>query len=90
VGAAMTQIHLPEDIGDTQSKAGEKPITQSYSFALAEDALIQYVGVFPPNSPAEQINPIYKPASETTTDTFALNRKVKSFILFRNTSNYDI
>jgi hypothetical protein len=90
VGAAMTQIHLPEDIGDTQSKAGKKPIVQSYSFALAEDALIQYVGVFPPNSPAEQINPIYKPASETTTDTFALNRKVKSFILFRNTSNYDI
>jgi hypothetical protein len=86
----MTQIHLPEDIGDTQSKAGKKPIAQSYSFALAEDALIQYVGVFPPNSPAEQINPIYKPASETTTDTFALNRKVKSFILFRNTSNYDI
>ena len=86
----MTQIHLPEDIGDTQSKAGEKPITQSYPFVLAEDALVQYVGVFPPNSPAEEINPIYKPASENVTDVFALGRQVKSSILFRNVSNYDI
>ena len=86
----MTQIHLPEDIGDTQSKAGEKPIAQSYPFVLAEDALVQYIGVFPPNSPEEEISPIYKPTSETTTDTFALNRKVKSSILFRNVSNYDL
>ena len=86
----MTQIHLPEDIGDTQSKVGEKPIAQSYPFVLAADALVQYVGVFPPNSEEEEINPIYKPTSETTTDVFALNRKVKSSILFRNVSNYDI
>ena len=86
----MTQIHLPEDIGDTQSKAGEKPIAQSYPFVLAEDALVQYIGVFPPNSPEEEISPIYKPTSEATTDAFALNRKVKSSILFRNVSNYDI
>jgi hypothetical protein len=89
MGAAMTQIHLPEDIGDTPAKAGAKPITESYPFVLAEDALVQYAGVFPPNSPAELVNPIYKPTSETTTDTFSLNRKVKSSILFRNVSNYD-
>ena len=86
----MTQIHLPEDIGDTQSKAGEKPIAQSYPFVLAADALVQYVGVFPPNSPAEEVNPIYKPSSENVTDVFALGRQVKSSILFRNVSNYDI
>ncbi len=85
----MTQIHLPEDIGDTPAKAGAKPITESYPFVLAEDALVQYAGVFPPNSPAELVNPIYKPTSETTTDTFSLNRRVKSSILFRNVSNYD-
>jgi hypothetical protein len=89
MGAAMTQIHLPEDIGDTQSKAGEKPITQSYPFVLAADALVQYVSVFPPNSPAEEVNPIYKPSSENVTDVFALGRQVKSSILFRNVSNYD-
>ena len=86
----MTQIHLPEDIGDTQSKAGEKPIAQSYPFVLAADALVQYVGVFPPNSPAEEVNPIYKPSSENVTDVFALGRQVKSFVLFRNVSRYDI
>ena len=86
----MTQIHLPEDIGDIQSKVGEKPITQSYSFVLAEDAVVQYIGVFPLNSPEEEVSPIYKPTSETTTDTFTLNRKVKSSTLFRNVSNYDI
>jgi hypothetical protein len=86
----MPGIHLPEDIGDTPAKAGAKPITESYPFVLAEDALVQYAGVFPPNSPAELVNPIYKPTSETTTDTFSLNRKVKSSILFRNVSNYDI
>lgn len=86
----MMQIHLPEDIGDTQSKAGEKPIAQSYPFVLTEDAVVQYIGVFPPNSPEEEVNPIYKPTSEATTDAFALNRKVKSSILFRNVSNYDI
>ena len=86
----MTQIHLPEDIGDTQSKAGEKLIAQSYPFVLAEDALVQYIGVFPPNSPAEEVNPIYKPASENVTDVFALGRQIKSSILFRNVSNYDI
>jgi hypothetical protein len=86
----MTQIHLPEDIGDTQSKTGEKPIAQSYPFVLAEDALVQYVGIFPPNSEEEEINPIYKPSSENVTDVFALGRQVKSSILFRNVSNYDI
>ena len=86
----MTQIHLPEDIGDTQSKAGEKPIAQSYPFVLADDALIQYVGVFPPNSEEEKINPIYKPSSENVTDVFALGRQVKHSILFRNVSNYDL
>ena len=86
----VTGIHLPEDIGDTQSKAGEKPIAQSYPFVLAEDSLIQYIGVFPPNSPAEEANPIYKPSSENVTDVFALGRQVKSSILFRNVSNYDI
>ena len=86
----MTQIHLPEDIGDTQFKAGEKPITESYPFVLAAEALVQYVGVFPPNSPAEEVNPIYKPSSENATDVFALGRQVRSSILFRNVSNYDI
>jgi hypothetical protein len=86
----MSGIHLPEDIGDTQSKAGEKPIAQSYPFVLAEDALVQYIGVFPPNSPAELVNPIYKPSSENVADVFALNRKVKSLMLFRNVSSYDI
>lgn len=91
MGAAMSEkIHLPEDIGDTPAKAGAKPITESYPFVLAADALVSYAGVFPPNSPAELLNPIYKPASENTTDTFSLNRKVKSSILFRNVSNYDI
>ena len=84
------KIHLPEDIGDTPAKAGAKPITDSYPFVLAEDALVSYAGVFPPNSPEELLNPIYKPASENTTDAFSLNRKVKSSILFRNVSNYDI
>ena len=91
MGAAMSEkIHLPEDIGDTPAKAGAKPITESYPFVLAADALVSYAGVFPPTSPAELLNPIYKPTSETTTDTFSLNRKVKSSILFRNVSNYDI
>jgi hypothetical protein len=90
VGATMTQIHLPEDIGDTPAKAGAKPIAQSYSFVLAKDALVQYVGIFPPNSEEEEINPIYKPLSENVTDVFALGRQVKSSILFRNVSNYDI
>ena len=84
------KIHLPEDIGDTPAKAGAKPITESYPFVLAADALVSYAGVFPPTSPAELLNPIYKPASENTTDAFSLNRKVKSSILFRNVSNYDI
>lgn len=84
------KVHLPEDIGDTPAKAGAKPITQSYPFVLAADALVSYAGVFPPTSPAELLNPIYKPTSETTTDTFSLDRKVKSSILFRNVSNYDL
>jgi hypothetical protein len=90
MGAAMTRIHLPEDIGDNQSRAGEMPIAQSYPFVLAEDSLIQYIGVFPPTSSAEKINPIHESTSETTIDAFALSRKVKSSVLFRNVSNYDI
>lgn len=86
----MTQIHLPEDIGDTQSKSGQKSITESYSFVLAEDALVQYIGTFPPTSEAEKLNPIYKPGSENVTDMFALGRQIKSQVLFRNVSNYDI
>ena len=86
----MTQIHLPEDIGDTPEKAGKKPITESYPFVLAEDALVSYAGVFPPTSPAELLNPIYKPASENITDVFALSRQIKSQVLFRNVSNYDL
>lgn len=85
----MMQIHLPEDIGDTQSKVGEKQITESYPFVLASDALISYIGVFPPQSEAEQITPILKPTSETITDTFSLTRQIKSQILFRNVSRYD-
>lgn len=85
----MTQIHLPEDIGDTQSKAGAKQITESYPFVLASDSLLTYIGVFPPQSEAEQITPILKPTSETITDTFSLTRQVKSSVLFRNVSRYD-
>ena len=89
MGATMTQIHLPEDIADTQSKAGKKPISESYPFALASDSLISCIGVFPPQSDAEQISPILKPTSETITDTFSLTRQIKSYVLFRNVSRYD-
>lgn len=89
MGAAMTQIHLPEDIGDTSTKAGKKPSTESYSFVLASDELISYVGVFSPTSEDEKTNPIYKPASENITDVFALRRQIKSHVLFRNVSRYD-
>lgn len=85
----MTQIHLPEDIGDSQSKAGQKPIAQSYPFVLASDELVAYAGVFSPTNEAEKLNPIYKPASENVTDVFALSRQVKSSVLFRDVSNYD-
>lgn len=85
----MTGIHLPEDIGDTQSKVGEKEITESYPFVLASDSLVAYIGVFPPQSTEEEIAPIQKPTSETTTDTFSLTRQIKSYILFRNVSRYD-
>lgn len=84
------KVHLPEDIGDTPAKAGVKPITQSYPFVLASDELIGYADVFPPTNDAEKLNPIFKPASENTTDVFALSRQVKSQVLFRNVSNYDI
>lgn len=90
MGAAMTQIHLPEDIGDTSTKAGKKPSTESYSLVLASDELVEYIGVFPPTNDAEKINPIYKPTSENVTDAFSLPRQIKSYILFRNVSNYDI
>lgn len=85
----MTGIHLPEDIGDTQSKVGKKEITDSYPFVLASDSLVGYIGVFPPQSAEEEIAPIQKPTSETTTDTFSLTRQIKSYILFRNVSRYD-
>ena len=86
----MVKIHLPEDIGDLPSKAGEKPMAESYPFVLASDELVSYVSVFPPISEAEEAAPIFKPASENTTDVFALTRQIKSSILFRNVSRYDI
>lgn len=86
----IEKIHLPEDLGDTPAKAGAKPITQSYSFVLASDDLVGYASVFPPVNDAEKFNPIYKPASENTTDVFALTRQIQSNVLFRNVSNYDL
>lgn len=86
----MSKVYLPEDIGDTPAKAGAKPITQSYPFVLASDELVGYANVFPPTNDAEKLNPIFKPASENTTDVFALSRQIKSQVLFRNVSNYDI
>lgn len=86
----MVKIHLPEDIGDLPSKAGEKPMAESYPFVLASDELVSYVSVFPPTSETEESAPIFKPASENTTDVFALTRQIKSSILFRNVSRYDI
>lgn len=86
----MTLIHLPEDIGDTAAKVGVKPISESYSFALASDELVGYAGVFAPTNDAEKLNPIFKPASDNTTDVFALSRLIKSQVLFRNVSRYDI
>ncbi len=85
-----TKVHLPEDIGDTPAKAGAKPRTQSYPFALAYGELVGYVGVFAPTNAAEKLNPIFLPESDNRTDMFALNRQIKSQALFRNVSNYDI
>lgn len=84
------KVHLPEDIGDTPAKAGAKPITQSYPFVLASDELVGYANVFAPTNDAERLNPIFKPASDNTTDVFALSKQIESQILFRNVSNYDI
>ena len=85
----MTKIHLPEDIGDVPAKVGVKNASESYSFVLASDELLGYIGTFPPTTEAEKDNPIFKPASENTTDVFALTRQVKSSVLFRNVSRYD-
>lgn len=84
------KVHLPEDIGDTPAKAGAKSITQSYPFILASDRLVGYASVLAPTNDAERLNPIFKPASDNTTDVFALSRQIESQVLFRNVSNYDI
>jgi hypothetical protein len=90
MGAAMIKKHLPENIADTPDKRGIKPVPESYSINLSQDVLFPRVGVFAPTTEAEEQDPIFLPNSENRTDVFALERKVKSYVLFRDTSNYDL
>ena len=84
------KIFLPEDIGDAPEKLGKKSDEESYSLITATDALISFASVLPPTNEAEELDPVFEPASENAADVFALRRLVPSETLFRNVSRYDI
>lgn len=80
--------HLPEDIGDSPEKLGQKGVDESYSGALGENLLFPYAGAFPQTDSDGNI--VYLPSSENITDTFALFRLIQSEALFANVSRYGI
>lgn len=76
-------IHLPEDVGDRPSKVGQKTKDNSYSVALAFDKSVKRYEVdIADGSP---IN-----TSDTYQDLLGNQRRIKSKIIFRSTSRYDI
>ncbi|MBD2694444.1 hypothetical protein [Anabaena catenula] len=84
----MSKIHLPEDVGDLPSKLGVKPLTGSFSTAISEQTAAPTFRVQAPQAGDTEV--VVADISEITQDVFALKRKVKAEMLFRNTSRYDI
>jgi hypothetical protein len=87
MGATMTNVHLPEDIGDVPSKSGAKPKNQSYSIVMASDRAVPSYKVEVPNGSSEVVPLNF---SDTYQDLLGLQRKIKTTLLFRSVSRYDL
>lgn len=84
----MTGIHLPEDIGDVPSKLGTKPASQSYSIVMASDKAISSYKVEAPKGGSSEVVPLN--FSDTYQDLLGLQRKIKTTLIFRSVSRYDL
>lgn len=83
----MTNIHLPENIGDTPDKLGQKSKNESYSVSLAIDKSVR---TFKTQALTQSSEIIPEPTSDNALDIFGLQRKISTYLLFRSTSRYDI
>lgn len=83
----MTNIHLPENIGDTPDKLGQKSKNESYSVSLAIDKSVR---TFKTQVLTQSSEIIPEPTSDNALDIFGLQRKISTYLLFRSTSRYDI
>lgn len=83
----MTNIHLPENIGDTSDKLGQKSKNESYSVSLAIDKSVR---TFKTQALTQSSEIIPEPTSDNALDIFGLYRKISTYLLFRSTSRYDI
>ncbi len=83
----MTDIHLPEDIGDRPSKLGAKPSSQSYSIVLASNNALLTYEVEPTTSSTDIVA---RSPSELSNDLLGMKRFVQTSLLFRGTSIYDL
>ena len=77
-------IHLPEDIGDVPSKLGVKPKDQSYSVVVAPDRAMPSYKV----QNVSETTPVN--FSDTYQDLLGMQRKIKTTLLFRSVSRYDL
>ena len=87
MGAAIMDIHLPEDIGDVPSKVGVKPKDQSYSVVVAPDRAMPSYKVEAPKGSSEVVPLNF---SDTYQDLLGMQRKIKTTLLFRSVSRYDL
>lgn len=84
----MTSIHLPEDIGDLPFKLGAKTQSESYSTVIASNSAMNSYKIEPLQSDTDEIIPLA--TSEINRDLLGLGRRIKTTVLFRSTSRYDL